>query len=694
MCAPRIATTLRHEAGLALILYALAAGISVPARGAVTLPPIFSDHAVLQRSVNVPVWGKAEAGEKIAVSLDGIKSETQAGADGKWQASLDLRKVESGPHELVVEGGNRIVLHDILVGEVWLCSGQSNMEFTLAKSIGAEKEIAASANPQLRQFLVKHRPAGAPMDDCDGTWMVAAPATAGAFTAVGYYFGRTLQHELGQPVGLVNSSVGGTPIEAWMNAEAFASSPDLLAEKEKALEDAKSFPARQNEFATRFSIWATRYDRADRSGDAASFAGASVDDTAWKSVKLPGLFPARGLPASGAIWLRKKINVPSAAAGQDLALKLGILHNFDTVYWNGDVVGKISPDQPGADDARLYIVPAKLVKAGEVVLAIRLYSPWDQGGVELPGSSFQAGSVPLSGAWLAKVEYELPKLSPEIADSHPQPPKKPPHGSNLPTYLFNGMIRPLVPYGLRGVLWYQGEHNAPQGFAYRRKFPLLIEAWRRCWGETLPFYFCQLPNFLPKKPVPEESAWAESRESQAKVLGLPETGMAVLIDSGEESDIHPRNKIPPGERLAAIALARTYGKDVPYCGPAYHAMSVEGDKVRVTFDHADGGLMARSLPKTYEKKSSIPSTVGLIRNSPGSELEGFAICGVDRQWRWAQAKIEGNEVIVWSAEVACPVAVRYAWASNPTCSLYDSAGFPAAPFRTDGYTLSTEAKSN
>ena len=672
---------------------ALPFALPLVGHGAVKLAGIFSDHAVLQRSGRTPVWGHAAAGEKVHVTLDKAQGDAVAGVDGKWQVNLDLSQSAPGPFDLVVQGTNPVTVKDVLVGEVWLCSGQSNMELRVSSTMGAKEEIAASANPQLRQFLVKRHAQGSPPADYAGTWMVAGPETTGQFTAAGYYFGKTVQQALGRPVGLINNSWGGTPIEAWLSQADFDATPALQPGEKRDLDDANSFAQRQKIFVDDFKTWAEQNNRTDHPADPAAFAGPAVDETGWTPVTLPSTFAAAQLPTSGAVWFRKKVSSPRLALSGMGELRLGELGQFDSVYWNGTLVGATSPEQEGSADGRLYKIPANLIQPGDNVLAIRIYSPWDAGSVNATRQPFQAGDLSLAGPWLAKVEYSLPVLAPDAAASHPQPPKKPKIESNLPTYLYNGMVLPLAPYQLAGILWYQGEHNAPEAFLYRTEFPLLINRWRDLLGADLPFYFCQLPNFMAKKSVPEESAWAEQRESQAKALAVSGTGMAVLIDVGEEGSIHPRNKKTPGERLAAMALAKTYGEKVPFSGPTYQSMKVEGDKIRIEFQPDAGQLVASPLPATYEKNSLFPSSTALVRNSPQSELEGFAICGADKVWKWADAKIDNGAVLVWSAQVPMPVAVRYAWASNPTCNLYNADGFPAAPFRTDDFPLTTEGKA-
>jgi sialate O-acetylesterase len=371
-------------------------------------------------------------------------------------------------------------------------------------------------------------------------------------------------------------------------------------------------------------------------------------------------------------------------------LQYGAVSGFESVYWNGQEFAETRPEDGGLAWPRKYVPPSTLaLKDGDGVLAIRIAMPL--GGGSLAGP-IRWGSLSLDGDWLATVEKALPPATPEAATEFPKPISKEPHPSDTASYIYNGMIAPVTPYTIKGAIWYQGEANAGRAVQYRTTLPLMIADWRSRWQEgDFPFYLCQLANFMARKPTPGESAWAELRESQAKSLSVPDTGMAVLIDCGDEANIHPHDKQTPGERLAAIALANTYGKQVPFAGPAYASMTVEGNAIRLSFTHADGGLVARPLPADYAPTSEKPDAkVPLVRNVPDSQLEGFAICGEDHVWKWAEAKIDQGTVVVHADGVVQPVAVRYAWADDPICNLYNGAGFPAVPFRTDDFPLSTQ----
>ena len=665
--------------GLATILSAL------PLRAEVRLPAIFSDHAVLQKTAHVPVWGKADPGEKVTVTLDTNTASATAGENGRWSLDLNLKDSGTGPYVMTVEGKNKLTLSDIVVGEVWLASGQSNMERLLKETTDAEAEIAQPENPMIRQFKVTHQASKDPVDDIQGQWKIASPTTRADFSAVAYYFSKKLLGELKVPVGVINSTWGGTPSEAWTSAEALDSVPDL----KQAREMKSQFPAQRKAWADAMTAWMKETGREDRPAtNEAAFAGTDVDTSSWVPLTLPGEVKAPGLPATGAVWIRQDVMIPAKSSG-DPWVNFP-LDGYDTVYWNGRKIAQTTVETfQGLGHARArdnsYIIRSDEILPGTNVLAIRLFEP--AGSARMP-SLPQIGNTKLGKEWLAKAEFEFP--SPATGKPAPEPPRSAGQPQHQSARLFNGMINPLVPYALRGVIWYQGESNADRAYQYRTAFPLMIGDWRKQWNrEDLPFYFCQLANFGPKRTEPGDSSWAELREAQTGALSFTNTGQALLIELGESDDIHPRNKKDPGERLALIALARDYGKAIPYSGPVFDSMKIEGGKVILSFKQTAGGLVARPLPETYDVELRLGRTAPLVRNSPGSQLEGFAICGEDKNWVWADAKIEGDTVVVYSPKVPSPVAVRYAWADNPTCNLYNGAGLPAVPFRTDDFPAQT-----
>lgn len=641
----------------------------------VKLPAIFSDHMVLARTGKVPVWGKADPGEEVSVTLSGQTSRCKAGPDGKWMVDLNLKDSAQGPFEMTVEGKNKIRISDVVVGEVWVGGGQSNMELPLKRLLKSPEEVASSANPMLRQYEVRKKPsADAPAEDCEGFWAVAGPGTTAEFGSLGYYFGKALQKALNVPVGFVKDCWGGTTIEPWISAPSIASVASLEAE-------AQPRHKLSTNNMTALAAWLKNNNREDHpTTDLAAFTTGPVSAAdGWTPVKPVGEVSAPGFPKCGAFWFRKDVTLSGPQLHAPQVLELALTCDFDRVYWNGTFLGETTcQNNTGANTVRRYFIPESLIKEGTNSLAVRVFAP-----VVPPAFSWppQIGTTNLAGPWQAKVEFALP---PPDAGTPPAPKIIPQNA--VASSLFNGMIHPIIPYAITGVVWYQGESNSKRAYNYRTALPLLIKDWRQQWKQgDFPFYFCQLANFRPKQPSPGESDWAELREAQCMALSVPNTGQAVLIDLGESGDIHPQNKEAAGERLANIALACTYGKSVPFANPLYKSMKIEGDKIRLSFTNIEGGLVAKDLPPTYIVKTQNGSTAPLVRNSPQSELEGFAICGEDRKWFWADAKIDGDSVLVWSSHVPAPIAARYAWADNPTCNLYSKSGLPASPFRTDDF---------
>jgi len=680
-------------------------------RAEVTVSPLFGDHAVLQKAAKVPVWGKAAPGERVVVTLAGTGETTTADASGAWRVSLNLADKGPGPYDLTIEGGagtKPVVATDVLVGEVWLASGQSNMEFGIGNEMRAPEILPQLALPSLHLFLVPKRLSAEPRYDLvtknlEGQWVVCTPENAvkiggwNGFSAVALLFGREIQAKLGQPVGLIGSYWGGTPVEGWTRKEALDTVPDLKEGADKSIAAFQGYPAQAKAYEEALHAWEQQNDRAlPLPADVSPFAGTAVTTTpeaGWKPVKIPGTLAAAGLPDAGAIWLRRTVTLGAADVAVRAAVDCGPIPGFETFYWNGERLAGTKPTDGGITGNRHDYIDGKVkLQPGEGVFAVRIAVP--AGGAAIP-NFIRWGNLDLSGEWQAKAEKELPPLTPEVKASFPPWLQKAPRDQDVAAHLYNGMIAPLVPYAIRGAIWYQGEQNSGRAFQYRISFPLMITDWRAQWGEgDFPFYLCQLANFGTRATAPGDNAWAELREAQTKALALPNTGMAVLIDVGDEDDIHPRDKKTPGERLAAVALANTYGKAIPFSGPVYASMAVEGDAVRVRFTHvggADGGLVAKAIPADYAPKSLAPDVrKPLVRNVPQSQLEGFALCGDDHKWFWAEATIDGDAVVVRSKDVPKPVAVRYAWGNNPLCNLYNGAGFPAVPFRSDEFPGMTE----
>ncbi|RGX77728.1 sialate O-acetylesterase [Bacteroides stercorirosoris] len=625
----------------------------------VVLPPMFSDNMVLQQQADAPIWGTAKPMKtvKITTSWDGKTYETLAGKDGKWK--LSVRTPEAGgPYELTLTDGQKLVLKNVMVGEVWICSGQSNMEMPLkgwGKIMDYEKEIAEANHPDIRLLHVEHVTSTQPESDIkirDNGWQVCSPLTVPEFSATAYFFGREISEKQNVPVGLIHTSWGGTNVESWISGKVLKEMPDFT----KVVEDIRLMPdksAMKAEYLKGLETWNNRVDEGFAAGKPIR-AEVSLDDSNWQKMNFPGMVEEQGLAGfDGLLWLRRTVEIPSSWVGKKLQLVLGTIDDNDITYWNGKEVGRTN----GYSVSRNYTVPGKMVKAGQVTLAIRVVDTG--GGCGMPDElylrSANGEQISLAGEWKYQVAADGRKEGMPPADMSENP--------NLPTSLYNAMIHPLVPYGIRGAIWYQGENNASRAYQYRELFPLVIENWRQDWGQDFPFYFVQLANFMQQSPQPADSDWAELREAQSRTLSVANTGMAVIIDKGDANDIHPKDKQAVGHRLALVARAKTYGEQIPYSGPMYRSSQVDGDKIILSFDHTDGGL----------------------KSGDGKELQGFSIAGRDHKFHWAKAEIKGDKIVVSSPEVPYPVAVRYAWANNPVCNLYNGAGLPASPFRTDDW---------
>ncbi len=501
-----------------ILLFIVSLVLSSPAWADVRLPAVIGDNMVLQGGDTVPFWGWADPNEEIEVRLSWSPAspQIQADADGKWMFRMAAPNY-GGPYQMTFRGKNAVTVKNILVGEVWVCSGQSNMQWTVQNSADAEQEIAAARYPKIRLFSVARKVADTPQSDCEGRWVECSPETIPGFSAVAYFFGRGLHKDLDIPVGLIHTSWGGTPAEAWASGPVLKDNPEFASILKRYEDAVANYPRAMVQYRENLQTWEEAVEKAKAKGESA-------------------------------------------------------------------------PRRPR--------------------------SPYGPG--------------------------------------HP----------HSPSGLYNAMIAPLIPYAIKGAIWYQGESNAGRAYQYRALFPAMIKSWWRTWGQNdFPFLFVQLANFMKVEDEPGDSAWAELREAQTMTLELPNTGMAVIIDIGEADDIHPKNKQDVGKRLALWALAKTYLKDIVYSGPLYSFMNVRDSEIVLHFQHVGGGLVAKG----------------------GEPLKGFAIAGEDHKFVWADARIEGETVVVSSAQVAKPVAVRYAWANNPVCNLYNKAGLPASPFRTDGW---------
>jgi sialate O-acetylesterase len=626
--------------------------VSLAASANVSLPRIFSDHMVLQRNKPIHIWGWAAAGETVKVSLGHANKSIKANKQGKWEVFLPQMPA-GGPHTLSVTGRNTIQLKDILIGEVWICSGQSNMEWPLSSSANAEQEIRQANYPMIRHFKVPRTTALQPQHDVQsGQWEVCRPETAPQFTAVGYFFAREIYKELNVPIGLINTSWGGSMIETWISHPTFFSHSEFAGLKSRMPGSMDSLLQLQR--LSLETLVRNGQGSLPSPADERNFMLTEAEDASWKTMKLPSAWENAGLPElDGEVWFRYAFEFPATASGSQAVISLGPIDDADSTFLNGQLIGVTN----AYNTPRLYKIPDGLLKPGRNVIAVKVTDHGGGGGMYGQPSQMklqaQDVTISLAGNW----KYRISRYQSNIMIGPNQ----------YPTLLYNGMVHPLVGYAVAGFLWYQGETNAGRSAQYKTTFPLMINDWRKQWKEELPFYFVQLANFNAANGSNSTggSGWAELREAQTATLDVPKTGMAVTIDIGNSKDIHPTNKQDVGKRLALSALAKTYGKDIVYSGPALHFMEIKDHRAILSFAFAEGGF--------------------LVKNKYGY-INGFEIAGADQKFYYARAIAEGDKIIVSSDSVPKPVAVRYAWADDPNdVNLYNKAGLPALPFRTDNW---------
>jgi len=618
------------------------------------LSPLFGNDAVLQCEQPLPVWGTAQPNAPVVVRLADHSAATTSDATGAWRVRLPALP-PGGPYTLSVKSGDASLDHSgIMLGEVWLCSGQSNMEWTLGMVQGGDLDAASASDPLLRCFTVQRAHALTPATTLQGRWRSADPVAARDFSATAYGFARRIRAETGRAVGIVVAAFGGTAISAWMPSARWENRSDYAGMREEwARIAAAPTPMKLNPHPFQ-----------PPAANAADWEATAFDDRGWSTLKVPGFWQDQGWKLNGAVWYRHTVELPERWRGQTLLLEFGACDDFDDTFVNGRRVGGIGPELTTAyNTRRAYPIPAALTDGGRLTIAVRVFDQWGNGGIIkralLQRADDQNDSVSLAGMWKAKVELELPFRLPPAGTACP------------PTTLYNGMIHPLAGLGLRGMLWYQGESDAPRAALYPLLLADLISAWREAWDNPqLPFGIVQLANYFVPQPRPVDSEWAEVRQAQLTVAqSTPHTGLAVAIDLGEPDNLHPPRKGAVGERLARWALARVYQQPAEAWSSPLPAKSwVEDGAVYVRFEHAGRGLRARD----------------------GAALQGFQIAGADRAWRWAEAAIIApDRVCVRANGLASPAAVRYAWQDNPLCTLENSAGLPASPFRTDDWPLTT-----
>jgi sialate O-acetylesterase len=631
------------------------------AHAEVRLAEVFGEHMVLQRDRPLRLWGQATPGQTLKVSFAGRQARAQAGSNGRWQVQFPPLPA-GGPHRLQVQGDTTVELKDVLIGDVWLLGGQSNMEWPLAPTDTGPQDVASPQNPQLRHIRVPLRARLKPEADiAPAPWVVAEPGRVAEFSAIGYHFARRMQAVQGIPIGLVNAAWGGSMIETWVRRDAALADPELAAAVRALPSDPGAFGAAQlQRLLPRVTAWQPGLPL--DGVDASRWSAAEDLDGNWPTLKTPGLWEEQGLTdLDGLVWLRKRVDLSAAQASAAAELHLAKVDDCDEVWVNGQRIG----GQCGYDQLRRYAVPAGVLRAGANWIAVRVTDTGGGGGFHGDAATLRldtaAGSVSLAGPWRARVE----KIA--VADQ--------PTANDAPTLAFNGMIAPLHGLSVRGVLWYQGESNVWRAQAYAGTFKRLIQDWRGQFSDPkLPFFFVQLAAFLPLADnQPGAGGWPELREAQAAALTLPRTGMATAIDVGDAQDIHPRNKRTLGERLAALALKDMGLRAAPAGGPR-----VVGHEVH------DGSVVLR-----------LADTAGGLRTArSGEPLRGFLLAGADRRWHAAEAQIDGDRLVLRSPAVPQPVAARYAWVNNPSeANVVGGDGLPLPPLRTDRWPLESAGRT-
>jgi sialate O-acetylesterase len=631
----------------------------------VTLPAVIGSHMVLQQKSEVPLWGWASPDESVVIvtSWNSKRYQLYGGADGKWSTKV-MTPEAGGPFVIEIKGKNIILLEDILIGEVWLCSGQSNMEMPLkgwpewgGPIDGSEAAIQEANNPNIRLFTVKKAYSFSPVDTCSGKWEACTPETAKDFSATGYFFGRTLSQKLNIPIGLIHTSWGGTAAEAWTSNEFVSKIPKFVNAGAKCDPELYYKTAIDNYYKEQ-EKWVKSIGFTV-SPEGPEWSTSTSAGTGWLDARVPAEWGATPVGAySGMVEYRLAFKVPKSMVGKPVVIELGPIDEMDVTWLNGKLIG--SHLNPGDwATPRKYEVPAGILKSGENILALKVANISGQGGingkdadVKISIANSKGKFQSLAGTWQIRKAESFGKLPPVpdcINCNYP----------NTPTMLYNAMIKPLVPFGIKGAIWYQGESNRYDGLLYRQIFSGMIQNWRADWKQgDFPFYYVQIAPYTYQ----DSYSTGQLREAQEMAMKkLQNTGMVVTMDIGDIKNIHPANKTDVGKRLAAWALAKDYGlTNTAHASPFFRAMQIEGNKMRIMFDNVSGGL-----------------------TSFGNELVGFQIAGADRVFHPAKAVIGDKVVFVSSDAVPAPQAVRFGWNSTDVTNLYNILGLPAAPFRTD-----------
>ena len=655
-----------------LIFLLLTAAASADAK--VNLQPLFSSNMVLQQQTQAPIWGEAMAGKTVTVvtSWDNISYQTKADSQGRWRVKVKT-PAAGGTYRITISDGKPTVLDNVMIGEVWICSGQSNMEMMMKDIKNSKEEIAATAShPNIRLLKVERETSRAPLDRFHApgeSWQVSSPEWAEEFSAVAFFFGREIEKYRNVPVGLIETCWGGTDAKSWTSHDFIEQLPDFNHEANNLDSVFHAYSDLDQVYKNDWQRWfgdaavTEAKANADMNGDILAWTAPSYDDTGWFDVSLPGFSEEPQLVNyDGMYWLRKSFDIPARWRGKALKLNMGMVDDHDQTFFNGKMIGH----SVGVRTIRSYEIPATATRTDKGTVALRILD--GGGGTGIYGFkghlSISCGNdtMLIDGTWKGRCSVDIDHL--------PDTPKGQISYVNISTLLYNAMLAPIIPYATRGAIWYQGEENAPRAYQYRELLPTMIRDWRHQWGYNFPFYIVQLANYQPQLKEANESDWAELREAQSMTTRLENTAMSCTIDIGEADDIHPKNKQEVGRRLGLLARALTYGENIEYSGPVYKDCKMEARAIRLSFDHTTGGL----------------------KTSDGKRVRGFAVAGPDHKFHWADARIEGNEIVVSSSKVKLPVAVRYAWADNPDCNVVNGEGLPMFPFRTDDWQGITYGK--
>ncbi|MFC4212323.1 sialate O-acetylesterase [Pedobacter lithocola] len=641
-----------------IILFLCLSCLSLSGFATIKLPSLVGNNMVLQREKPIKIWGYGTPGEKIVVLFAGKEFKATTASLGKWKITMPKMKA-GGPYQMVLNGENKIILSNILIGDVWLCSGQSNMEFNLQDVLNADREVMDANFPEIRLYNVDKQISLSEQENTKGSWNLCTSNNAKYFSAVGYFFGRRINQDLKVPIGLINASWGGTVIESWISKEGLI---DEETFGKKAQEVAKFDTAAYN-LKQRLlnNQWLKNFNLQDEGFKSGSYIWADANSSDWNNISMPNGWEFTGKPdlseMDGIVWFKKEIELNAQDLKNNAILNLGVILNADKTFFNGVLIGK-------TDDAwgkvRSYNIPKKLLKIGKNIITVRIENYGGDGGFSKKADQFYINTneitTTLAGEWKYKIGYKLTTYN---------RPEKQINPNTLPTLMYNNMISPIVNLSIKGVLWYQGESNWDRGYQYRELFPRMISDWRTKFeDQDLPVLFVQLANYHKKNDNPTDSYLAEVREAQDLTQKVKNTGMVTAIDVGDAANIHPKNKQEVGRRLALLAEKQVYNLDVDSLSSAYEGFKINDKLIQLKFKNVYDGL---------KSKSGVPGN--------------FQICGANRVWYWANAEIASkNTINVSSEDVQKPIAVRYAWEDNPAeANIINSKGLPLFPFRTDDW---------